>query len=259
MKKLIFLLVFSSYLSANSQDDEGSISTDRPVQSETATVVPKKYIQGEFGGMYERGNDFGNYRNDNTYIPNALIKYGLVKHLELRFAFDYLTATSISNFQGMEEKSSESSLTDPTMGIKYSFLQADEHRVNLTLSLQSQVGLWASEGFKQEEENWQGRLTAGYNFTNDWYVLAGVGYYWFESTDSYTFYCLQTGYSFGDLTAVLEFYGNRNENFEQSAINGALVYLLNNNHQLDLSFGKGSDNNFYDYYFAIGYSARLGF
>lgn len=259
MKKAIVIVVLGFAIQAYAQEEVGSINTDRPVQSETPTVVPKKYLQGEFGGVYERGNEFGNFRSDNTYAPNILIKYGLIKNMELRFATDYLTSSTIANIQGKEKEESESSLTDPLLGIKYSFLQQKEHGINLTVSLQSQIGAWASEAFRQEEENWQGRLTTGFNFTDNWYVLAGVGYYWYEASNSNLFYVFQTGYSFGQVTALVEYYSNKYDNFEQSAVNGALVVLLNDNNQADISFGKGLDDNFYDYYISLGYSLRLGF
>src|SRR5512139_2371142 len=63
------------------------IDTDRPDQTESAVLVPKKYFQGEFGFGKE------NLENDNYNLvhPTFLLKYGLSKRFELRLEGDFLS------------------------------------------------------------------------------------------------------------------------------------------------------------------------
>jgi len=268
-KLLLFSLMFS--LVSIAQEDSisgeksiGSISTDRPVQSETPTVVPKGFFQFELGGLYEQGSDIsmtnaifesGTTRSNLLYIPNLLIKYGLTGRLELRLATDYLSSETIDNFSGKESVYYESRLTHPLIGMKYAILREDGSMPNLTFSLQSQLPFWSIDDF--EELNLHSRLTLGKSLTENWYFITGLGYSGYEISDGSTFYVIQTGYSFGKFTTVVEFYGKRLTYQNQNAINAALVYLLNDNNQVDFSLGKGFGNNFYDYYLAIGYSLRL--
>ncbi len=260
------LISMTLSLAAVAQDEEvGSIATDRPVQSETPTVVPKNYLQFEQGVYFERGIGFGtNYsglsRTDQLNY-NLLFKYGLVKNLEFRFNFDYLNQEQYLND---ESNGSVGGVSGPNIGFKYSFLKDDGQswKPNLSLSAHSQFDWWGREEFQPENANLNFRATVGKNFTDNWYGILGYGINFEDGNSDATghFYVVQTGYTFaGKLTAILEYYGNNNSNLEidESAINGALVYLLKDNHQFDVSFGKGLSDEWYDYYLAIGYSMRF--
>lgn len=268
IKSVLILVFLVSYSALKAQDEDiGSIGTDRPVQSETPTVVPKGYIQAELGYQYEKGVDYqdfisNTYRFDETLMPNVLIKYGLIKNLELRMSANYLENAYIYKINGDEVKTAESGLTDPEFGLKYAILKESESAFNLTFSTHATVHLWADENFKSEDLNPRYRLTAGKSITDSWYILAGGE---FSTSGNYQsgFYVLQTGYTFSrKLTALVEFYGYRDFEY-RNALNGALVYLINNNHQIDVSAGMGlgdeeEGTKLYQHYIGIGYSFRIG-
>jgi hypothetical protein len=64
---------------------QGRIDTDRPDQTESAVLVPKKYFQGEFG--FGKENLEG--KNYTIIHPTFLLKYALSKRVELRLESEY--------------------------------------------------------------------------------------------------------------------------------------------------------------------------
>ncbi|MFC2130455.1 transporter [Bacteroidota bacterium] len=86
MKILIFffVIVFHSV----SFSDEIEMVTDRPDQTESANIVVPGWIQIETGVVYK----LDSYENIDTEILNlatTLLRVGVVKNAELRFAFQY--------------------------------------------------------------------------------------------------------------------------------------------------------------------------
>lgn len=271
---VIFVGSFSVYgQEEEKKEEEGSISTDRPVQSETPTTVPKKYLQVELGGQYTlvntpRFTDAGTHVDstfkDEANYGNILIKYGLFESMELRLSTNYIqeirTIQNSSVYPPPPEVETTSGMDAPILGFKFAVLREKDWKPNISYSIQSRVPIWGEEEFKNTEQNFLNRLTIGKTLVGNWYGIVGVQYEYIPTENDNVFYVIQTGYTFFDkLTAVAEFYGYRatNESISEDALNFALVYLLNNNHQVDLSGGFGLSGNFYDYYVAVGYSFRI--
>jgi len=263
MKKvLIGLLVvcFSGELLAQETTDKtepGAISTDRPVQAETPFTVPKKHLQFEMGLNYEQGVD---HSYNLITGPNLLIKYGLTERLELRMTNNYINLeTKKSSTTQSDTNFTSAGVDAPLFGAKYKVIGANGGNTNMVVSLSSKLSTWESEEFEIINSNIIMRATLGQSFTDSWYGIVGVEYGFYDGIDDQIFYVAQTGYSFSiGLTAIIEYYGYSSTFELKQAINGALVYLINDRHQVDLSGGMGIDDNFYSHYFSIGYSFRLG-
>lgn len=279
---LLLGIIFTTHVF--SQDDGvGSISTDRPAQSETPNTVPKGYLQVEMGGYYQSGTidsslvqSIGGIpllsteqqtEEESWSAPNLLLKYGLTDWWELRLTINYMEYISrtVSDFgtilpgiSGSTISTEEASGMDaPIIGTKIKLLSEDGWKPDASLSLHSKLSLWGHEDFKPDETNFQSRLTLGKSLTKKWFILVGGQYDYTESSNSF-FYVAQTGYTFFEkLTYLIEFYGNAGDEVQNSAFNTALVYLVNDKHQLDWSLGTGLSGNYYDIYYAIGYSFRL--
>ena len=265
---LISLLIVGSISVVGQEEknksDVGSISTDRPVQSESPTTVPKKYLQFEMGGQYTLGIANEPVTKNEAYNGNILIKYGLFESMELRLSTNYIqqneTTQDFFIVPPEDEERTISGMDAPVLGFKFKVLNEEGWKPNITYSIQSQVPIWGEEEFKNDGQNFLNRLTFGKTLIGNWYGIVGVEYGYKPTTDDHVFYVVQTGYTFfSKLTAVIEFYGYNEVNSEKStdALNYALVYQLNDNHQVDLSGGNGLSDNFYDYYMAIGYSFRF--
>ena len=254
MKKLVLYTCCLLPIMAQAQTEEseiGSISTDRPVQSETPYTVPKNHLQGEMGINYTKS--FTQYYLDG---PNLLLKYGLLDDLELRFTNNYISSHFKDNGKFKEVNSG---MDMSTVGLKYKILHESENNANLVVSGSSKIDLFADDIYSYDELNLQLRLTTSKTISGSWYGIVGFEYGYNDASDDQMFYVIQTGTALANgLTGVIEYYGYFTSNSSQSAINGALVMLLNDNNQVDISGGYGLGDNFYDYYVQVGYSFRIG-
>ena len=249
---LLAACLLSAFLSlAQEEEDVGPINTDRPVQSETPNIVPRNYLQAEMGLNHIKS---GYYYNLDG--PNLLLKYGLVKDLELRFSNNY-----ISNNRKIRNKYAEvaSGLDMSRLGMKYKIFHQDDDGLDMTISAHTYVDLFADDNFAYKEGNAQFRLTTCKTISGNWYGIVGVEYSYLAIADDQAFYTLQTGTSLAEgLTGIIEYYGYYGSGVLQHAVNAGLVYLLTDNHQIDLSGGAGLGDNYYDYYLQVGYSCRIG-
>ncbi|HEX2609115.1 MAG TPA: transporter, partial [Flavisolibacter sp.] len=86
-----FLTLFLAFLlqSVEAQQSD-KIETDRPDQTESPYVVPKKWLQFESGFNYEKDKE-----GYNTFVhPTLLSKLGLSSRFELRLITEVLTVQS---------------------------------------------------------------------------------------------------------------------------------------------------------------------
>ena len=110
------------------EENVGSIGTDRPIQSETPTVVPRHYIQMETGIYSEQGLDFSaeNKTRTDLLAYNLLLKYGIINNLELRLNFDYFDYETTDRNFDPEEVHSIGGVNAPNIGMKYAIFTQEE-------------------------------------------------------------------------------------------------------------------------------------
>lgn len=261
--QLIVIFTFCFSFSFSQNDTPTPIATDRPLQSEVPVVLPKKYLQMETGVQYRRGIGEGSFiypnesfRNDEYQLPNLLLRYGLLKKLELRLMANYYEYKLVHTTNSKEESTHAGKLSDLELGLKYSLMQESTHDLNLVVSAHGSRTLWQGDEEPVKDINSRYRITMGRSIGKRMYFACALEHQSIIDINR-TLFLLQTGYAIAEkLTLIAEIYGFRYDYDAYSyAINGALVYLLNNNHQLDISAGKGFDS--YDFYVALGYSFRL--
>lgn len=80
--KTLFLFVF---VCSFSQENE-SIQTDRPDQTETASLVPKRMWQVETGFSYQKNDE----KSTTINTPSVLWKYGISENFELRLITEFV-------------------------------------------------------------------------------------------------------------------------------------------------------------------------
>ncbi len=93
--------------------------TDRPDQTESPITVPQNFVQIETGFIYENAElQQYNYKGSGITLAGTLLRYGLIKNLELRFGGEYfirkVTAGSIQR--------TTQGLTGISVGTKLQFL-----------------------------------------------------------------------------------------------------------------------------------------
>lgn len=95
MKKISSVLLTLTFSFLSSQE---SIETDRPDQTESASLTPKKFIQIESGFLYEKTGT----QAEKFSHPNILWKYGINDNFELRMITEFSSEKSGNEtFSGM--------------------------------------------------------------------------------------------------------------------------------------------------------------
>lgn len=233
---------------ASAQSPE--LVTDRPDQTESATVVPRGLLQVETGYLYTRDGDV-----DSHAAPGTLFRIGLGGRTELRLGHAGVMGTEGRRGAG-----------DSELGTKINLIpRADGWRPELAilggLSLPTGDSRFSSDGADPSflvafAHELAPRLALGYN----------AGAVWESSTDSpgrdaFVVYSLALGIGVTDrLGAFLEVFGDRQFADEIAAgvsADAGLTFLLTDVLQLDVSVGRGLRGPADDLFVGTGLSLRL--
>jgi hypothetical protein len=102
MKRFLFFILSITVFYAHAQENTPDLITDRPDQTESASVVPLRSLQIETGFIFESDNALD--RKLTTYDFNStLLRYGLLERLELRLGLAFLSERSKNNDTGISE------------------------------------------------------------------------------------------------------------------------------------------------------------
>lgn len=245
---LLLSLFFATSLIAQDTKEpptlDYSIITDRPDQTESASVIPVNFFQLESGTAVETVSGESNWS-----IMNHLFRYGVAKNLELRLISE-VNRFSFSDISG--NRNHAVGISDFQMGLKYGFVDKD-----VQLAYLGHIVFPSGTGNNSEEISFNSflcfshglgeRASVGYNlgmeFTNeDNYALLATVVIGFSLTDKLGFFT--------------EIYANapQFEDFEFNYDNG-FTYLLKPNIQLDFSYGTGLTNKFN--FYSAGVSWRI--
>lgn len=236
MKKNILLMWFvlmASYVGAQ------QIQTDRPDQTESYFTVPKNYFQIETGYMFEKFSSEDLKRN--TY-NTTLLRYGLLKSMELRFNIAYIDEDGIDG-----NNYSESGIGNMEVGIKYHVM--DQDGAVPALSILFHVVLPAGEeALSPEHSEPVFKALGGWELNEKSNLSYNVGMTWPSNSEKEQWtYSVAYGHSIvHQIGAFVEFYGYGNSDDSQNMFDMGFTYLLNDHLQFDVSaganlkgFGKG--------------------
>lgn len=251
MKPIAFFIFLLTGLTAFAQE---RIDTDRPDQTESAVLVPKKYFQGEFGFNKE------NY-GDKNYIlvhPTFLLKYGLSKRVELRLESAYAT----EYVHLIPNTVTETDLEPVEIGTKISLFEEKGWRPKTSFIFH--IGS-SFEGKHIEEWDFNStfRFTCQHTLTEN----IGLGYNIGMESDgeeNVLLYTFSPNFNIGKKWyAYVELFGFRTRDIYsfqkrwQHAFDTGLAYYLSNNTKVDLSSGFGLGSNPMTNYIALGFSFRV--
>lgn len=248
MKNLLLIILFISICNLANAQDLPSIQTDRPDQTECPFITPKGYLQFENGFSAEKTDS----ETTTIVTPTILTKFGINDHFELRL---------ITEFSMEENNSNKISGINPVLiGFKTRLLE--EKGIIPTTSFIAHLGLpkLASPELKATYYNPEFRFTMQHTLSQKQTLSYNIGAEWDGYTAEPTFiYTLTTGFSITEkIGGYIEFYGFVPQMEKPDhRFDGGLTYLLNPNHQLDISAGFGFSKISPEYYVALGYSFRI--
>ena len=249
MRALLLLLmvhVGTGVASAQSPD----LVTDRPDQTESATVVPRGLMQVETGYLFARDGNVDGYE-----VPGTLFRIGLGGRTELRIGH-----------AGMVGGEGRHGAGDSELGAKVNLIErADGWRPELAilggLSLPTGDDGFSSDGVDPSflvsfAHELSPRLSLGYNVGAAWESSADQ-----PDRDAFIVYSLVLGVGLTDRRgAFLELFGDRQTmgtTATSVSVDGGLTFLLTDIVQLDVYVGSGLRGPTDDVFVGTGLSFRL--
>jgi Putative MetA-pathway of phenol degradation len=244
-KKLLLFMLFSIFGKAQNLP---SIQTDRPDQTECPFIVPTNYLQFENGFSYQKTES----NTNEIVVPTVLSKFGINEHFELRLITEYLI--------NRDNNEKTSGINPVLIGFKTRLFE--EKGIVPTTSFIAHLAIpkLASQGYKTQFYAPEFRFTMQHTISKKQSLSYNIGSEWNGETAEPTFiYTLTTGYSFSEkVSGYIELYGFIPQlEKPDHRLDGGLNYLINSNHQLDISAGFGLSQTSPKYFIGFGYSYRF--
>ena len=230
-------LIFSLIIAFNSHNIFSQISTDRPDQTDSAFVMPKGEIQVESGISFE---------NSQSNI-NALFRFGLVKGVEIRLNSNYLINDQLSFMK-------KSSFSDFKIGAKFKIF--DKMFDKTKLALLSNISIpTARESFSNNAYGFLTKVNISHELSGENQLGYNIGYNKFEDQNGQILYTIVYSRSLNSFGVFFEIFGDKSSVDSNLNFDSGITYLLNKTQQLDLSIGKGLNNNLF--FVSLGFSVNF--
>ena len=224
MKKrfLIFLFLLLNCSLVFSQ-----ITTERPDQTESAVVLSSGQIQIESGISIE---------NSQSNI-NTLFRIGIIDGIEIRINSNYFRNDELSFMK-------KSSFSDFEVGAKFRIF--DKTSNNTKVAFLSHLSIpTAIEVFSNNVYGILSRLNVSHDLNNESQIGYNLGYNKFKKMDGQFIYTIVYGRSLDSFGIFFEIFGDDSKNSFNINFDSGITYLLDNKKQLDLSIGKGINNDMF--------------
>lgn len=267
MNKIIILLFALVFVRQISAQDFGEIVTDRPDQTESAVTVPKGTVQIELGTVYESDKIKSTsllvpgYTIKTLSIPGVLVRWGILKNVELRFGAEYLSQSidyAGNNLLLFNE--TESGLLPLAIGTKIQLFTEKGSRPDAAFIFHLNIPFKKNDPFQSEYVGTDFRVSVAHTLSERFSLSYNLGGEWDGNAPAATgIYTLALGMSIaGNLSGYIESYGFLPQGSEPDhRLDGGFTYLIARNIQADVSGGIGISDISPDYFIGAGISFRL--
>ncbi|MFQ6676399.1 MAG: transporter [Fidelibacterota bacterium] len=260
-----FIPILIVPLMLGAQTDLPELVTDRPDQTESASVVSPGWIQVETGILYERETfRKGGFtsRTRTLSYPTTLVRIGLIRPLELRLTGQWTMETTTSNpspFVISGGEKTTQGISGVGVGGKFRVTSQREWIPETAVVAHLEPAAPASEG---GERGWVSRLllATGHDVSDRLGLSWNIGgEWWSEGSGGSLLYTLALG---GDLTRNLggfvEVFGDvSRQSGTTLQFDAGLTHLVGSNLQLDASAGFGTAGDTPGWFLSAGLSYRF--
>lgn len=258
MKTAYLLLLFVICITkAHAQQDADELITDRPDQTESASVVPLRSLQIESGFMLDADETGIRIIRGRVY-NTTLLRFGLMERIELRAGLEHLG-------EKVKIKSTGETRASSGIGPFYAGTKIEISKENGPWPQIAFLGgfvlpFTAAEEFRPEytavtfrfafAHTLSDRLSLGYNLGADWDGNTGR---------PSLVYSIAFGITITDkFGTFVENYGVFPERGNaEHLIDAGITFLVLNNLQLDASAGLGLTDNAADRFISLGVTYRI--
>lgn len=243
VRKIIAVSFFCiSYITSAQQ-----IQTDRPNETEGPNTISTHHLQVESGFSFEQEND------EKTFeIPEIVLRYGLVKNLEFRIE----SALKITD----EGSNDDFGFEPVVIGFKYHILDHKNAIPDLALLGRVSIPWLADDVYQEPKYSPELRALLQHELSKSSHLGYNLGVHWLPDTAKPEYiYTLSTDYSITKkIKIVVETYGFAElHHHAKNTADAALLFLVNNNLQLDIIAGTGIMHDYSNKFAEIGLSFRI--
>ncbi len=230
--KLIMKLLYTLIITFFSVISYSQIVTDRPDQTESSSTVGLGNLQIESGILvqYEDVNQFR-----QILAPTSLFRYGLTEGVELRL-LSQLESNRFGDF-------SIDGISDLQIGTKIQILKGEGR--NTEIAFISHIIIPSgTAGLSTDELGTINKLSIAHSLGDRISLGYNIGYDHIDSGNAIT-YSIAFGFGINDKFGMYaEPFGSweEDDDFDHN-FDAGITYLVNDNCQLDFSFGTGITNN----------------
>jgi hypothetical protein len=252
--KLTTLLSSFLFIATTLTAQEEKIDTDRPDQTESASIVPAGFLQFEWGINYQT-NKINGIKTREFVHPTGLYKYGLTKNFELRVIVEPSTST-IYAF----DKTSQTTIAPVLIGFKTSVTEQKGIIPKTSFLAHISVPPLASRSFQKTQPAPMFRFSMQHGLSQKFSLGYNLGMEWDGQSPLPAYiYTLSPGFAFAEKwAAYIEVFGFvRKNDLPEHSIDGGCYFYPNNNMKFDVSAGFGISKAAPDFYVALGYSVRF--
>lgn len=251
IKKTGLALLIATCGLTNAQEilQKPNIITDRPDQTESSSVIPKRSLQIE-SGVLVGFTETTNVSEKLVAAPSTLIRLGLTENIELRVFNQY---ESLKN-QNTGHK--HSGISDLEIGAKIQLFQKENANTEVAF-LSHLIIPTGSKALTNDKYGTINKLSIAHDLNENFSVGYNLGYNYYGEGDGDFTYSLAIGHSFTDKVGLyIEPYGEVVE-FNEHVMNAdaGITFLLKPNFQLDVSFGTGLNHTMN--YMSAGFSWNI--
>lgn len=232
--KLLFTLFI---LSTCFSDLYSQISTDRPNQTESPFTLSVGHIQIETGISIE----------DSQSNINTLFRIGIINGIEVRLNSNYLMNDNITVLK-------KSSFSDFEVGAKFKIWGESNDKTKIGFLTHLSIPT-APEVFSNNEYGLISRVLISHDLINDSQIGYNLGYNKYSNYNGELIYTIEYGRSLGSFGVFFELFGNESSNNSSLNFDSGIIYLIDNDKQLDLSIGRGLNNDMF--YVSAGFSIDI--
>jgi len=224
------------------------MTADRPDESESPLTVPVNSLQVETGFLYENFKE-NNLSVDDFSIAGTLLRYGLFENIELRFGAAYL----VNNAEVIN-----TGFGDFLFGAKFNFLTEEKNVFDFGLLFQAALPV-GDENFNPQKTEPQIIAALSKSLSDKFSISVNAAGSWDSSIEKLTYlYAASLEYSItNEMESFIEIYGDLEPAISpEHSFDAGLTYLLAENIQVDISFGKGISEDSY-WFIGTGVSFRI--
>ncbi len=233
------------------------LTTDRPDQTESSSVVPKGFLQVETGAFFETIKVDG-LKEDSKTFNTTLLRYGLLDNLELRLGIEFMEQSKV--IRGKKLADVASGFSPLLLGAKVSITEEKGFLPEIGLIGHLSLPFSASKDYKPETTGVDFRFAFSHTLNEKTSISYNLGAAWgYNLPEANYVYTIAYANGLTDrLGFFVELYGDLPEKNKANHLwDMGFTYLIKHNVQLDISGGTGISRNIQDLYLSVGISFRL--